>query len=373
MRTITEKDITGLAGALRVFIRAMSGERLALPFASALAASAIGEGLSVDAILNPANWNRVLEACEAQAPSAEEYIRMLVERAVEVRELTEEPSWHEADSGWETVAEAAHDFYMKVTGKGGQWSTPSALTNLAKAVSAHSLQAILSESLADAVSQDGEPRSFFDYVKTIASDFNSLPVDDTPTEAQVRRRTEELETLEAIDSAAGADAEAEPVNPEDMPYPEMQGEFFPETTVLSPDPRNYKRNSLLSIILGYNLVEISALAATIDDPEGMSLSQIVEKLADGDFRVSRETADARAIHMSLNGDLVNSFVTCVRTQGIEMDADQAAKYDLLHDSWDLRDPNIRKLHKLRRLIHQYGSSDDDLLSAELDLQKLYSY
>ena len=372
MRVFTEKDLTGLAEALRVFVRAMSGERLSASGAGTLVAIATGEGLSVDALLNPANWMRSVEACDSQAPSAEEYIRMLCERAVEVRELKDDPSWHETESCWETIAEAAHDFYMKLTGKGGQWSTPSALTNLAKAVSAHSLQALLSEELIAAVNAGDEPRSFFDFVKTVAKDFNSLPVDDTPTEAQARRRQEDLDILEAIDATA-FEGEPDPFCPEDMPYPDIPGEpYCPETAFLAPDPRNYKRNSILSLILDYNLREIGLLADVMEGSDEMSISRIVEKLAAGEFRVSRETAEAREVHMSLNGELLNAFISCVKTQGIDMDPEKAEKYDLLHDSWDLRDPDVRKLHKLKRLIHQYGDSDEDLLAAECDLQKIYA-
>lgn len=379
MRVITENDITGLAEALRVFVRAMSGERLNASGAAVLAAAGTGDGLSMDALLNPANWSRAQAACGAQAPTAEEYVQMLRERAVEVRELKDEPSWHEPTGGWETVAEAAHDFYMKVAGKGGQWSTPSALMNLAKAVQTHSLQAVLSEQLIAAVNDGDEPRSFFDYVKTVVKDFNSLPVDDSPTEAQARRIREDIATVDALEGAE-CDEDPEPPSPEDMPFPQdMPGDpFWPETAIMAPDPRNYKRNSILNFIVNYTPGEIGALATVIDRTENeekdreMTLSQIVEHLAAGDFRVSRETAEVRSIHASLNCDLVNAFISCIRTQGFEKTPEEVSKYDILHDSWDLRDPDVRKLHKLKRLIHEYGNADEDLLAAEYDLQKLYS-
>ena len=75
--------------------------------------------------------------------------------------------------------------------------------------------------------------------------------------------------------------------------------------------------------------------------------------------------------MSICGDLLPTFINCVRTQGIDMDEETAGQYDILHDSWDLRSPETRKLQKLKKLIYSAAHDDPDLLSAIPDIERLY--
>lgn len=376
MRNITPKDKRGLLVALRVFVRAMNGERIPGNAGEALVSKALAEGLTIDEILNRGNWARAL----SQVPelSAAEYIDALCERRIDVLELKDEPGWHDAESGWRTVAEAAHDFYMEVTGKGGKWNIPSALTNLAKAVDAHSLQAILSEELIFAVTSTEDPATYFDYVHAIAKDFNTLPVDDSLTEEQQRRR-DQIESILNDHEEETTEEDTDPENeepghsPEDDPFPEYSDMF--NTSLLTPDPTDHKRRSIQSFIAGCSMTEISGLAKTMENGESLSLSEFIENLTRGRFDTNLETPEIRKIHLSLNGDLMDSFTECLQMQGFNpesfMKREDMRDLDLLKDSWDFRDPSVRKLHKLKKLILDYASEDEDLQDALEDLEEFY--
>lgn len=361
MRIITDNDKRGLTKALRVFVRNTGGERIPAREAAALVDEALAEGLTVDEILNRRNWIRAAGLMSGMGAS--DYIETLCDRRVTVTALKDEPGWQEPANGWRTVAEAAHDYYKEVTGKGGKWNVPSALRSLAKAVGAHSLQAVLSEALIAAVAGDGEPVSYFDYVSALARDPGALPVVDDPTEATAAR----------LDSERGEDGPVQAVGeiPEDIPFPEPC-QMMENVSLLVPDPTNVKRESVAAALAGYNLQEITELARAIPGDDNPTLSEIIESLTNGSLDPSLESPVAQDTHMNINGDLVQPFVTCARTQGYDMNDDDAARYDLLCDSWDLRSADTRKLLKLKRLILQYGASDPDLLDARADIERLYT-
>lgn len=374
MRTITQKDKKALVPALRVFMRACTGERLPAAKAEEVIGHVLGEGITVDALLNRGNWMRAL--AEDPGLDLDGYVRWLCDgaNAKKVLDLKEEPNWHEPSGGWTTVAEAAHDFYMAVTGKGGKWNIPSALMNLAKAVSAHSLQAILSEELIAAVT-GGEETTFFDYILAIAKDFNTLPVDDTPTAEQFSRNVSVYgdETAEKDDPAPA------PVTPyleedTDDPFPEADilGDGYHLSGGLIPDPMQEKRKSIANAIYAYTPQEILLLTETMEDAGDLSLSEIVDRLTSGEFDPAKESPAARQVHMALSGELSTSFIETVRMQQYEMDEAAAKDCDILHDSWDFRDKEVRKLHKLKKLIYASEELDDDLLEAVHDIERLYS-
>ena len=371
MRIITEKDIKALSTALRVFIRALSGEKVPTPTAVTILQRAVNEGLTFDEIFNKENWGRAL----ALYPSltASEYIDTMCMRQIEVRALKQEAGWFEPENGIKVITEASHDFYMTVSGKGGKWNLPSAMTNLARVIENYSLEAILSEKLINDVTASKGELTFFDYIVVLMQNLDEFKVDTEPTEATVQRQ-EEAGSEEQLPSEE-EETETEQNQPEDDPYPDdsenLGGGF--ETTFLMPDdPRDFKINSLRIVVESYNPIELRSIIRTIPDYETLSLNEILQNLAEGKFDTDNEDPDMRSVHMSLNGDLMPSFIDCVRMQGIEMDETIAEKYDILHDSWDLRDANVRKLHKLKKLIFIHGDEDPDLLAAIKDIEYLYS-
>lgn len=373
MRVITEKDKRALLVALRTFVRAHSGERISQKAGEAIVERALDAGVSIDVLLNHVNWGKASELMPGLL--AKDYVDMLAEKRFDARPLKEEPLWHEPDNGFGVLAEAAHDFFMEITGRGGRWNIPSALKNLAKIVERHSLQAVLSEALIEAVLEREPETNYYGYLSAIANDFKSLPIDDTPTQAQQDAEKIAEETIEQIveEPQPGYEAPADEADQEeDAPYPEEEPEPQYETTFLMQgNPRDLKRECLRNALGGYSPVELSGLIETIEGGQNKVLSEIIDALVDGHFDPSLESTSARDIHRSLSADLLPSFIDCVRMQGFEMDENTASHYDILHDNWDLRTPEVRKLHKLKRLILTFGKDDEDLLATISDLEDLY--
>ncbi len=418
MRIITDKDRQGLAAAARALVRNLGGERIGKAALLEAVDKAVDAGISMDAILNKENWGRALEI--SPELTFRQYIDILCDRAVDLRELKDEPMWHETANRFDIVAEAAHDFYMEVCGEGGKWNIPSALVNLAKAVRQHSLQAILSEKLIEEVckAEEAEKLTYFAYVDAIVRDFNSLPVEDGPTEAQAEREkeTEDMirrltgeqeqqqpegeaapEETESEDDPDGtgdgdaeqekgdkgetADLEPEPENEPDWedendpdpPYePEEDPERFGKHAVMYNNPNSIKRDSLIQVMMAYKPSELAGIIGTIDGGMDLPLFEIVKRLVYGQFDPKKEDFKTREIHQSINQDLMLSYLDCVRSlPGVTMTEDEAAKRDILRESWDLSSPRVRKLNKLLMLIYTEGKDDPDLLEAADDIEHLY--
>ena len=397
MRIITPKDKRGLLIAFRVFLRAMSGERLSQQAGEPILEKALGAGLTFDAILNKENWGRAL-ALEPLM-SAADYIDILIERRVDVREIKDEPLWNDTASGFSIIAEAAHDFYQEVTGKGGRWNIPSALTNLSRAIKDHSLQAVLSEGLIHRVEEGREDTmNYFAFIQALAKDFSLIREDEVLTAEQAFRSNEDDEMLDAAsgeeeepvheeteqvhevsvqDDSLESDA-AEPVPPEDEPYPEEffatendANDVFDTVFITKDNPEDTKRNCLRIVLENYTPVELSGLLKTIEGAENIPISEIINHLVRGRFDISKEDAETRSLHQNISADLMPWFIECVRYQGIEMDEQIASGFDILHDDWDLRAAEVRKLHKIKRLIIAHGDEDPDLLAAMADIERLY--
>ncbi len=411
MRIITPKDKQALLIAFRVFVRALNGERISQKAGDELMDRFLDSGVSFDALFNKENWARV-SAALGGTPTAKDYVEMLGSRQVEVRDLAKEPLWHDNANGFNTVAEATHDFFMEVTGRGGKWNIPSALTNLAKAIREHTLQAVMSEELILRVVKDDDKMGYFGYIQAIARDFNSLGIDTSPTEAQARRAQEDEDTIRMDAEKDGdapaeslaeeaTDAEGRPVHieesvhetvidtpgqegdtfveddPEDEPFPDDTAPGYePETDFesqfLPPNPRDLKRDSIKLVLENYTPKELMGIVRTIEGGDNLPVSQILDRLTDGLFDVSKETAETRQIHQGISSDLMPEFINCARTNGVQMDDELAGHYDILHDSWDLRTVEVRKLFKLKRLVALYGKDDSDLSSALADIEQYYS-
>lgn len=417
MRIFTEQDKKALVAAFKRFGTAMSGIKLKEAEWAAILAQALAEGLTVDQLLNKENWARALKVSPELTPAG--YVDILCERRIAVRDLKDEPLWFNTETGnFRTVAEAAHDFFMCVTGKGGKWNTPSALENLRKVIGKHSLQAILSEELIAAVTGGGE-MNYFNYVAALDKDFNSLPVDNSLTAEQQQRLDEEERILSAgVDTVkvpaqpegAGSpepeqkdDAEA-PVQtggPEPVPEPEPEEVTDPEeepepedadddgrspyndddrrnTSLLIPDPRETKRTCISQVLFNCTPEQLQGFLRIVILDDGKenersltTMTELVDYLTDGKFDVSAEDPLTRDCHMQVNGDLANSFLLCLRSQRVDMP--DIEEIDYLHDSWDFRDPFVRRLSKLNRLVHKADERDvdGDIWDALDDLEKYY--
>lgn len=426
MRIFTHKDKRATLVALRTFMRPLTGERIPGKEGSEMVDFALLSGLTLDEIFNPANFSRALNA--SPGLTAADYIELMVNRSFEVRSLKDDEGWNETACGFLIVAETAQAFYKEITANGGKWNTPTALNNLAKCIRHHSLQAILSEGLINIVSErmqdkaeavaenpdaepnDGEQNSqkgflnFYNYILTIDEDVNTIPVDDSLTEEQQVRLRESEDLINAIyEEPLHADDNDDPegmtdtVDENDDPYdghtemaPEEENNDdgleqgfeinreaeeeggFTAAFISQNNPRDTKRNCIWASLGNYTYAELGGFLDTMENGAELSMQEIIENLTDGKFDVYKESPETARIHMSIVGDLLPSFIECVRTQGIIMDENLAAKYDILHDSWDLRDPAIRKLHKLKLLIYKQGDDDPDLIGAIHDIENLYT-
>lgn len=408
MRTFTEKDRRGLAVAFRIFVRAMSGERTGTAAAEKLVVKATSEGVGIDELLNKENWARAA-ALEPEL-TAERYAEMLIREEVETRPLTAEPMWHEPSYGFTVIAEAVHDYYKEVTGRGGKWNIPSALSNLAHAIRKWGLQTILSEDLIAEVNATGANKDYtsYGYILALVKDFDTFHPETLtePQEERMERKAARAEEEErACVTETDPDPEPEPGegdtgDPEDEPYPEPgddDGEGASEGTETGiPDPapfqedepaqtfessfdirnnaRELKRNSIRNFIFGYTTEEISALAGTIAGGTNLNLDEIVDALTDGQFDEEAENTAAASMHKNLNADLTSSFIACVLSLDVDMDDEKASQYDILKCNWDLRTPSVRKFYKVKNLIEEKTREypDPDLKEAVRDLERLYA-
>ena len=138
------------------------------------------------------------------------------------------------------------------------------------------------------------------------------------------------------------------------------------------DPIAAKRESIRTAMEKYSAKELSGIIKTVPGGMSMSIAMLVDRLAKGEFDVSEESPEARQTHMSINGDLCQPFIECQRVLGVELTDEKIRNYDFLHDSWDLREPSARKLHKIKGLIAEYAPDDPDLKKAIKEIEWLYT-
>lgn len=401
MRIITEKDKRGLLIAFRTFIRPFTGERVSQVAGNAIIERVLESGVTFDALLNKENWGRAKEVIPSL--TASDYVDLLAENKIEVKKITDEPGWYEPENGIDLITEAAHDFFMEVSGKGGKWNIPSAKANLAKAIKTYSLEAILSEDLIKQVCDDPET-TFFLYIQAILSDFNSLTIVTEPTEAEAARE-KELAELEALDEQTAEETPEEEVvqvedpeqgSPRTFEDPDQDfGEGlnvgvavynddneehspFPirNSVIVGPDPHKMKVDAIKFYIFAYSPTELQSLFSAVitkdgSDPLTLTLEDLINAIADGELDPKKENVDAKNIHTLLNADLTQAFIDCARANNVEMNDKLAAKYDVLCDSWDLRDAKTRKFYKLQNLINSAGNDDLDLQDALKDMERFY--
>lgn len=418
MRQFTENDRRGLFVAFRRFINTLNGQRIYEKSGLALVDKALEAGLTLDELFNKENYGR---ACEVSPDaSADTYIQLMADMQIEVRSLTEEKMWHDPDNGFALVAECAHEFFMSVTGKGGRWNIPSALTCLAKAVKDNTLQGVLSDINIQKLRGDAQQFTFFNYIEILSRDFNNtLGLDNSLSGEQEERigrmaelanqamagdgdgdasgeesemSAEEIRNMQELEKAQHAlinpDGDDEdytgPISEPDLDtyrdYDDdmMDGgeeESAQFTSFIVRESPQERKTSAISVMLNtsFNITEMQHVARLVNCGENLSLVEIVQKLADGDLSAGeKDDPVLRSLHQTMNTLLTSDFVECVKLQGVPMTAEAASNYDIIRASWDLRDPSVRKLHKTKQLVYSYGMDDPELIEMLADLERLYS-
>ena len=141
---------------------------------------------------------------------------------------------------------------------------------------------------------------------------------------------------------------------------------------MSVDPVGQKRIAIKDALDKLTPIEIRALISIFPGAEKKPLERIIAELAEGKADWSSETSEAREVHMKVCRLIYPQFIMCTRLTGTEMDEKKAERYDILRSGWDLREPEDRKLYKMKELVYRDGNdSDDDLVEAVKDLEKYY--
>lgn len=384
-RTFTENDKNAIAVALMVFLREMDGKSRKSKTLVPIVEYALEGGLTIDELFNRQNWIRA--ASEINGLSPHDYVSLMLNQNILCKEIKQEDSWCDDLDNMALIAKCFHDFYITICPKGGTWSTDNARLNLEKAIRMHSLQALMSETaIMNANGRFYPQLTCFNYVLGVVR--NSYNVENIKSENQVMKenRNNEFNIIERAISQEIEDednnipsqqlrTEPEPEDEDNTIYPmddmdtdNMWGQET-ETFVSMVNPREMKRNAILSILYNYMVDELNELIAIV--PDVTTLADFVEKLTDGNIDTSNESIKAREIHQLMNGELLTSFITCIKMQGFDMTEELALSHDPLIEKWDFRDIKTRKAHKLKRLIYTYGSEDEDLQDCINDIEKFY--
>ena len=384
MRIFTENDRLALTAAMRTFYSSVSGTLVKTATCLEQINRALDAGLTVDELLNRHNMSRVMEVTEK--PDIATYIEALIDRTVLVRPLRREPSWSDPD-GFSLYADMFHDFYQKINGTGGVYTTSTAKANLMKVISRYSLQTILSEKLINEVMEktgEGENLTCFNYIKTLLLDAENYDLEDGLSKEQRERKQLEEESGRKItevereaDGEATVSAEnASTENDESIydEYVEENDEAQDMSFIATLDPQEYKRNFLAELINNTAIADQAELCRFIKDadPDRTTSAELVEALKNGKIDTKNESVSARNIHQALKEQLFPHFIECLAMQGIQVSPEVAAKMDFLTESWDMRDNNTRKLQKAKELFYREDIDDPDLLEVIEDLKQLYT-
>ena len=376
MRTFTDKDKRGLLIALRVMFRELNNERISGTVGARLIDKVINYKISIDKLLNRFNFERFKNAAgDPEGVDADKYVDYLID-ASDAKKLAQEPEWYDQKNGFALTVKAVHDFYLEVSGKGGKWDLPSAFTNLGKAIQSYGLHGIMSSKLIDEVLQKTNPENggltFFSFVAQIINDVDS-PYETLKEniEPDVEPEPDEAPTEQFEGPQEPATENEE--RPEDEPYPEeYDGAGFESIRLVQTDANEIKKKSLRSVLGYFTANELIGIVKTIDGGMDMTIDEVLDRLATGQFDVQSEDMATREVHRQINGYLTQDFIDCAHVQCHDITEEDAAEYDILYESWDMREPNTRKMHKLLKLIYTEGKDDPDLMDAVNDIEKLYS-
>ena len=405
MRIFTDNDKLALAAALKTFIGYMNGSRVRTATCLVHVNKALGLGVTVDEMLNVGNYLRLAKTVEN--PDLETYMEALAERTVIILPLKEDENW-DAPDGFITYAECFHDFYLKLTGVGGTYTTTIAKQNIWKAISRNTLQGILSEALINEVKEKtgkGDDLNCYQYIEALLKDAESFSIDNSLSDEQASL----LNTMANNDTEGAAEMEEEPsveerpqdgdpnvqtegIDPEidesihafgdEIEPEEMIDNLMDENTlgqetayIAAYNPRQYKRRNIAEAILTLSMAEIDELCRFVEDfdKENATLENLIDSLTDGKIDTASESVTARQTHGYLNSQLYQPYKECLCMQGMAINEEFTATKDLLKDSWDMRDARTRKLQKITELVYQNAPDDVDLQSVIEDLEKAYKH
>lgn len=407
MRIFTEQDKLALAAALQTFYAYLTGMTVRINACQEHVEKALAGGITVDELLNMNNYRRLAEALDK--PDLAAYIDALLYRKLPVLTIKEEDDWKDPDT-FIYYSEMFHDFYQKINGKGGTYTTSTAKMNLVKAITRNSFQAILSEKLILETMEktgQGENLTCFNYLVELLHNAENYDIDNSlsdeqeyrkklsePVEMEEAQKDEHAETVEResdedqnvkTESAATQNDESLYADPADM-YTFNENNMGDIDDILSGDedehtdvafissfnPKQFKRNHIANVILGLTISDIVEFTQYLTNmTQNPTLEEFIGALTEGNINKKMESVTAREIHMFLNGELHPNFLECVRMQGVTISEETASKYDVLTEGWDMRNDNVRKIQKLKELIYMNAGDDADLQSVLTDLERMY--
>ena len=388
-RIFTDNEKNAIAMALMVFLREITGKSRKSKTLLPLVEKALEGGLFLDELFNKQNYLRAASVISNITP--DDYITLMLNRGVACLRLKEEESWCDDMDNMALIAKCFHDFYISICPKGGTWSTDNARINLEKAIKLNSLQALMSE---ECILKAGE-MTCFNYIREITR--HQIDADNRPSEQQEIRQNRDMEYDLMLEQGEPSDVEPQGLHTEPEPaepdesliadFEEMgslnandnapidisqlmdDDPWQDDAFVSMISPREMKRAAILAIVYNYMMEELTEIMTIV--PGATTLADFVEKLTDGQVDVSDESLHAKAIHQSMNADLLPAYINSIRMQGMDIDEQQAALRDLLVEKWDMRDEKVRKAHKLKTLIYTHGDDDADLLACIPDIEMLY--
>lgn len=390
MRVISEKAKRALLVAFRTLMRHYYGERVTPTKGEEIINTFLEKGAAIEEIFTsrPLHFDIINSETETDN-TVDSHVSDVM---THIEEGKAPYGFHvedieNNDKKLSAYCEVAHDFFMELTGRGGTFNTDTAKENFVKAVKKCGLGYIMSEELIAFVEQQKPEVNFYNYILFLSKHGDKIEFGLERTEAESARfenienkKKEEIAKNEAEKAAEkllndkhekAAEIDADPTI-----YPEDETYFNEEEAFMTgPDPADYKKDILTRVLMGYDIDEIAQFAKLTPEPEdgrtNKSLSEVIADLASGRFNPDEEDFKLRNVHNMINADLVPFFIDCAQTQGLEVDEATANEMDLLHDSWDLRSPERRKLQKLHLLILKHGEQDQDLLDALRDINRLY--
>lgn len=401
MRIFTEKDIHGLARAFVTFWNRLNGNGITIDSALPAMRNALENGLHVDVIFNVATYCKASEICPGM--EKDDYLRMIQEREVINEPVTKTTGWDLAPS-IDILADVFHSFFKDVTGTGGTYTTKNAISNLVDVLRCASLQDILSEQLInerkDAVTDRKEPYTCFLYIvdirKAIRKEGLVFPGNESLSDTQMEREksfaeieqtdegisdSQEEQTPEVStesDISSGNDKSIYDIEDEFMFEPDieqMRNEEEVQVIVqANNDIRQQKREAIKEIFLQLTPKELAAIArCSSPDDDSITLDELATQLTEGVYEHTLEDIVARGAHQYLNGELLPAFTGCVHLQGLDIDDQKAAEYDIMLCNWDLRSESRKKFEKLRQLVVEKGDSDPELLKTIDDFETMLNF
>ena len=206
MRTFSRIEIESTAKALQNFVGQKGEHSLKYKDYVAATEKALAHGLTLDEIFNSRNYDRALDDFRKEAGTAPnatvnalDYVEYLNEHPLR-KEIKQEENWN-LISEFYILPDIFHEYFMYMTGNGGEHTTVAAKTLLIKAIHRNSLQAILSEELIKEANEmfksDNPEAKFtcFQYLTYVLQYAEELHINCSLTKEQTAARFEENDPL----------------------------------------------------------------------------------------------------------------------------------------------------------------------------------